>query len=78
MSKNGSIKKAKADLIATVHESLQITDDGKCKRAASEADLKNLETKVRHTLAPAEVPETKKLDKVVDAENDLVRKRHIS
>ena len=35
--KDGSVKKAKADLIATVHESLQITDDGKRKRAASEA-----------------------------------------
>ena len=33
----GSIKKAKADLIAAGDESLQISDDGKRKRAASEA-----------------------------------------
>ena len=33
----GSIQRAKADLITARHESLQITDDGKRKRAASEA-----------------------------------------
>ena len=33
----GSIQRAKADLITARHESLQITDDGKRKRATSEA-----------------------------------------
>ena len=48
-----SIEKANADLIATIHESLQITIEGKRMRTASEADLQKLETELCDTLAPA-------------------------
>ena len=37
-----------------------------------------METEVRHTLAPAKVPATKKLAEIADVENDLGRKRQVS
>lgn len=48
-----AVKQANADLIGTIEESLQIADDGKAKRAAAEADLKEMELKLRDTLASA-------------------------
>src|SRR6056300_1016889 len=48
-----AVKKANADLIGTIEESLQIADEGKAKRAAAEADLKKMEAELRDTLASA-------------------------
>ena len=48
-----AVKQANADLIGTIEESLQIADEGKAKRAAAEADLQEMETKLRDTLASA-------------------------
>lgn len=62
-----AIKKANADLIATVEESLQIADEGKRKRAAAEADLQKLETDLRDTLASAKARATKSHDEVAEA-----------
>ena len=48
-----AVKKANADLIGTIQESLQIADEGKAKRAKAEEDLKKMETELRDTLASA-------------------------
>jgi uncharacterized protein YaaN involved in tellurite resistance len=48
-----AVKQANADLIGTIEESLQIADEGKARRAAAEADLKEMEAKLRDTLASA-------------------------
>lgn len=53
-----AVKTANADLIATIQESLQIADDGKAKRAAAEADLKQMEADLRDTLASAKAKRT--------------------
>lgn len=48
-----AVKQANADLIGTIEESLQIADEGKAKRAAAEAELEQMETQLRDTLAAA-------------------------
>ncbi|MGB7243951.1 MAG: toxic anion resistance protein [Sulfitobacter sp.] len=48
-----AVKQANADLIGTIQESLQIADEGKAKRAAAEVELKEMETRLRDTLAAA-------------------------
>jgi len=48
-----AVKKANADLIATIEESLQIADDGKKKRAEAEEELKKMEVELKNTLAAA-------------------------
>lgn len=48
-----AVKKANADLIGTIEESLAIADEGKRKRAAAEEDLKKMEAELRDTLASA-------------------------
>src|SRR6056297_205901 len=48
-----AVKKANADLIGTIQESLQIADEGKARRAAAEEDLKKMESDLRDTLASA-------------------------
>ena len=48
-----AVKQANAELIGTIEESLQIADDGKAKRAAAETELKQMEAKLRETLAAA-------------------------
>ncbi len=48
-----AVKKANADLIATIEESLQIADDGKLKRAEAEVELKKMEAELKSTLASA-------------------------
>jgi len=53
-----AVKAANADLIGTIEESLQIADAGKAKRAAAEHDLKEMETKLRDTLASAKAKKT--------------------
>ena len=53
-----AVKAANADLIGTIEESLQIADAGKAKRAAAEVDLKEMEVKLRDTLASAKATKT--------------------
>ena len=53
-----AVKAANADLIGTIEESLQIADAGKAKRAAAENDLKEMEAKLRDTLAAAKAKKT--------------------
>lgn len=53
-----AVKAANADLIGTIEESLQIADAGKAKRAAAETDLKEMEAKLRDTLAAAKASKT--------------------
>ncbi|TCO73014.1 toxic anion resistance protein [Rhodovulum euryhalinum] len=48
-----AVKKANAELIATIQESLSIADEGKARRAAAEEDLKKMEAELRDTLASA-------------------------
>ncbi|NNE81995.1 MAG: toxic anion resistance protein [Silicimonas sp.] len=48
-----AVKKANADLIATIEESLQIADEGKAKRAAAEEELQKMEAELKSTLASA-------------------------
>ena len=48
-----AVKKANADLIGTIEESLQIADEGKARRAAAEAELKKMEAELRDTLSAA-------------------------
>ncbi|MCA0869566.1 toxic anion resistance protein [Seohaeicola saemankumensis] len=48
-----AVKKANADLIGTINESLQIADEGKARRAAAEEELKKMEAELRDTLAAA-------------------------
>lgn len=48
-----AVKAANADLIATIEESLTITEEGKAKRAAAEAEMKTMESELRKTLAAA-------------------------
>src|SRR6056297_832622 len=48
-----AVKKANADLIGTIEESLQIADEGKAKRAAAEKDLQTMEAELKETLSAA-------------------------
>ena len=48
-----AVKKANADLIGTIEDSLRIADEGKARRAAAEDDLKTMEAELRETLAAA-------------------------
>ena len=53
-----AVKKANADLIGTIQESLQIADEGKARRAAAEQDLQKMESELRETLASARAKQT--------------------
>jgi uncharacterized protein YaaN involved in tellurite resistance len=53
-----AVKAANADLIGTIEESLQIADAGKAKRAAAEVELKEMEARLRDTLASARAKKT--------------------
>ena len=48
-----SVKSANATLIATIEESLAITDEGKAKRAAAEEEMTKMEAELRETLSAA-------------------------
>lgn len=48
-----SIKKANADLIATIEESLTIAEEGKAKRAEAEKELQQCEAELKTALAKA-------------------------
>ena len=52
------IKKANADLIGAIEESLQIADEGKRKRAEAETELKNMEAELKSTLSAAKASGT--------------------
>jgi uncharacterized protein YaaN involved in tellurite resistance len=62
-----AIKKANADLIGTIEESLAIADEGKVKRAAAEEEMKKMEIELRDTLAAAKASKLASLDAVADA-----------
>lgn len=53
-----AIKKANAELVATIQESLQIADEGKSRRAAAEQELTAMETELRKTLSAAKAAPT--------------------
>jgi len=53
-----AVKKANADLIGTIQESLQIADEGKARRAKAEEDLQKMEAELRDTLASAKARDT--------------------
>ena len=53
-----AVKKANADLVATIEESLAIADEGKARRAAAEEELKKMEADLRDTLAAAKARKT--------------------
>jgi uncharacterized protein YaaN involved in tellurite resistance len=48
-----AVKKANADVIATIEDSLRIADEGKARRAAAERDLVHMEEELKQTLAAA-------------------------
>jgi uncharacterized protein YaaN involved in tellurite resistance len=48
-----AIRRANADLIATIEDSLRIADEGKARRAAAEQDLVKLEADLKATLMAA-------------------------
>jgi uncharacterized protein YaaN involved in tellurite resistance len=48
-----AVKKANAELIATIEESLQIADEGKRRRAEAEVEMQKMEAELRDTLASA-------------------------
>ncbi|MBL3586730.1 toxic anion resistance protein [Rhodovulum sulfidophilum] len=48
-----AVKKANADLVATIQESLTIADEGKARRAQAEEELDKMEAELRDTLASA-------------------------
>ena len=48
-----AVKKANAELIGTIEDSLKIADEGKTKRARAEEDLQKMEADLRDTLAAA-------------------------
>ncbi len=53
-----AIKKANAQLIGTIEDSLQIADEGKRKRAEAEVALKEMEAELRDKLAAAKASAT--------------------
>ena len=53
-----AIKKANADLIGTIEESLQIADEGKRKRAEAETELQTMEAELKATLSAAKARAT--------------------
>ncbi len=52
-----AVKKANADVIATIEDSLRIADEGKAKRAAAEQELVKMEDELKQTLASARARE---------------------
>ncbi|MFT7370542.1 MAG: hypothetical protein ACI9RO_000707 [Alteromonas macleodii] len=53
-----AIKKANADLIGTIEESLQIADEGKRKRSKAETELKKMEAELKSMLSAAKASRT--------------------
>ncbi|WP_391482716.1 toxic anion resistance protein [Nereida sp. NH-UV-3] len=53
-----AVKKANADLIGTIQESLEIADEGKRKRAEAETELQTMEAELKATLAAATAKRT--------------------
>ncbi|MEO1492854.1 MAG: toxic anion resistance protein [Pseudomonadota bacterium] len=53
-----AVKKANAEVIGTIEDSLRIADEGKAKRAAAEQELIKMEEELKNTLAAARARET--------------------
>ncbi|MBY6200734.1 toxic anion resistance protein [Maritalea mobilis] len=53
-----AVKRANAELIATIQESLEIADEGKRRRAEAEAEMEKMEAELRDTLAAASAGQT--------------------
>ncbi|AHM05605.1 Tellurite resistance protein [Roseibacterium elongatum DSM 19469] len=53
-----AVKRANAELIATIQESLEIADEGKRRRAEAEAEMQKMEAELRDTLAAASAGQT--------------------
>jgi uncharacterized protein YaaN involved in tellurite resistance len=66
-----AIKKANADLIGTIQDSLEIADEGKAKRAAAEQELTKMEAELRDTLAAAKARQNASIDEVGEAGDDI-------
>ncbi|RMF39194.1 MAG: toxic anion resistance protein [Alphaproteobacteria bacterium] len=64
-----AIKKANAELIGTIEDSLRIADEGKAKRAAAEKELHVMEEELKNTLAAAKA----RADKVGSNVGESVR-----
>ncbi|NBD29335.1 MAG: toxic anion resistance protein [Alphaproteobacteria bacterium] len=62
-----AVKKANADLIGTIEESLQIADEGKRRRAEAEKELQHMESELKSTLAAAKAKKTGLGDTVATA-----------
>ncbi len=52
-----TVKKAQAELIGTIEDSLRIADEGKRKRAAAEKEMTTMEAELKETLARAKARE---------------------
>ncbi|MEM1297956.1 MAG: toxic anion resistance protein [Pseudomonadota bacterium] len=52
-----AVKKANAEVIGTIEDSLRIADEGKAKRAAAEQELIQMEEELKNTLASARARE---------------------
>src|SRR6056297_41995 len=48
-----AVKRANAELVSTIEESLQIADEGKRRRAEAEVEMQKMEAELRDTLASA-------------------------
>lgn len=53
-----AVKKANADLIGTIQESLEIADEGKRAEAETETELQTMEAELKATLAAATAKRT--------------------
>jgi uncharacterized protein YaaN involved in tellurite resistance len=53
-----AIRKANADLVATIEDSLRIAEEGKASRVAAEVELQQMETELRTTLQAARAKAT--------------------
>ncbi|MBC7132780.1 MAG: toxic anion resistance protein [Roseovarius sp.] len=67
-----AVKKANADLIGTIEESLRIADEGKARRARAEAELGKMEAGLRDALAAASAHGDKLGDKLGETTADAV------
>ena len=62
-----AVKKANADLIGTIEDSLQIADEGKRRRAEAETELQNMERELREKLSAARATGTGAATAIADA-----------
>ena len=53
-----AVKRANAELVATIEDSLAIADEGRMRRAKAEEDMIKMEAELRDTLAAAKAKST--------------------